>query len=175
MAKDSRSIVITLKLDNTTNETDTSNQTDGAKVSGESDNDRTSKAVAAFAAAQIMQVVTGEVINWAEYYWNRELTLTDDYIGQRQKQIATTQIARGASAVGTIAGSALAGFDLGGWVGAIIGAVIGASAEVAQTVRSDLQGTDQQNIQLRQMDAQLGFTRSRAGWSTKAASIGEDL
>ena len=58
---------------------------------------------------------------------------------------------------------------------AIIGAVIGISTQVAAIVRSNVQGRDQQNIQIRQWNEQMSFTRARAGFSTHAASIGEDL
>lgn len=176
MAQDNRSIVITLKIDNSGSEAiDTSNQTSTTKVSNDTDKNSTAKAVAAFAVAQTVQAAVSEGMNWAEYYWNKELMLNDDYIGQRNKRIAMTQINRTISAVsGTISATA-SGAAVGGPIGAIIGFVIGAGTQIAGIARSNIQGQEQQDIMLRQIDAQLQFTRSRVGWSTQAASIGEDL
>lgn len=173
---DNRSIVITLKLDNSgANENDVSSEVNGTKVANNNDNSSAAKAIAAFAVAQVAQATVSELVNWGEYYWNRELMLNDDYIGQRNKQIALTQVNRGISAISGIASATASGAAVGGWVGAIIGFTLGTVTQVAGVVRSNIQGQDQQNIMLKQMDAQLQFTRSRAGWSTKAASIGEDL
>lgn len=173
---DERSVVITLKLDNNgENPTDTSNQTSTSQTRAENDNNNVALAVAAYAVEEATKVVVGEVINWTEYYINRDLALNDDYIGQRNKTIALTQINRGISLASSLAGSAISGFAVGGIPGALVGLAIGTGAQVASIVRSNQQGQDQQNIMLRQMDAQLGFTRSRAGYSIKAASIGEDL
>lgn len=171
---DNRSIVITLKIDNDTNATDTSNQTNTNKVSSKEDNDSNSKALAGWAVTQSMQVVASEVINWADYYWNKDIILNDDYIGQRSKQIATTQINRAINTISSVASTTMIGAHFGP-VGAAIGFLIGAGTQVASIARSNIQGQQQQNIQIRQMNAQLDFTRSRAGWSTQAASIGEDL
>lgn len=176
MAQDNRSIVITLKIDNGGFEAiDTSNQTSTTKVSNDTDKNSTAKAVAGYAVAQTMQVVANEALSWAEYYWNRELTLNDDYIGQRNKRIAMTQINRTISAVSGVVSATASGAAVGGWIGAIVGFVIGTGTQIAGIARSNIQGQQQQDIMLRQMDAQLQFTRSRAGWSTQAASIGEDL
>lgn len=170
--KDNRSIVITLKLDNgESNNNDTENQTSAKK---KDDKDNVSKAVAVFAVAHLVQTAASESVAWGEYIWNRELTLKDDYIGQRNKSIATTQINRGISLISNVGTMTASGAAFGP-VGAIIGAAVGAVSGIAGIVRSNLQGQEQQNITLTQMDAQLGFTRSRAGWSTQAASIGEDL
>ena len=173
MATDNRSIVITLKLESDSEPTDTSNQTNTDTKKG--DKDGSNKALAMYAAKEIASLVTSEVVNWAEYYWNRELTLTDDYVSQRNKTIITTQINRGISAISGVVSSTASGMALGGPLGALIGFAIGASTQVASIVRSNLKGRDQQNIMLRQMNASLDFTRSRAGWSLQVASIGEDL
>ena len=173
---DNRSIVITLKLDNSSeNQSDTSNQTNTTRVSNETDKNGAAKAVAAWAVTQAVQVVASEAVAWGEYYLNRELNLRDDYIGQRNKRIAATQINRGISAVSSVASGAIGGFAVGGPVGAVIGGAISLVAQIAGIERSNRQGQEQQSIMLRQMDTQLGFTRSRAGWSLQAASIGEDL
>ena len=131
--------------------------------------------VALFAVAKSVEIGAREIVSWAEYNWNKELTLNDDYIGQRNKNIAITQINRAVGAFSTIASSTASGAAIGGLTGALIGAVVGTFSTVSGIIRSNVQGQDQQNIAIRQMDAQLDFTRSRAGWSLKAASIGEDL
>lgn len=174
MALDNRSIVITLKLDSNENEVD-NKPTDTSGAQTKNDKDSSAKAVAKFAAIQSAQVATGEIVSWAEYYWNRELILNDDYVGQRNKNIALTQINRAVSAVGTIGSMTASGAAVGGAAGAIVGAVVGTLTVASGIIRSNIQGADQQNIALKQMDAQLQFTRSRAGWSLQAASIGEDL
>ncbi|MBQ2174962.1 MAG: hypothetical protein II453_07845, partial [Alphaproteobacteria bacterium] len=85
MALDNRSIVITLKLDSGKDSSQGSNPTNTEATQQESDNGSTAKAVAAFAVTQVVQVAANEAVAWAEYYWDRELTLSDDYIGQRNK------------------------------------------------------------------------------------------
>lgn len=172
---DNRSVVITLKLQNDTgDETDVSNQT--STKNAESKNDKNSKAKAAYKAMAIQatSIALNEVTAWAEYYWNKELTLTDDYIGQRNKNIAMSQINKGISALTTIGSFTALGAAAGPW-GAAIGAVVGTAVAAVGIARSNIQSKEQQDIQIRQMNAQLEFTRSRAGWSTQAASIGEDL
>ena len=173
MPADSRSIVITLKLDSTGE--GESKPTDTSSVKTATDKDSTAKAVAAFAITQCVELVVSEAVSWGEYYWDRWLTLNDDYIGQRDKNVITTQINRGISAVSTVASMTAAGASVGGPIGAAIGAIIGVVTDISGFVRSNVQNQDQQNILIRQMEAQLDFTRSRAGWSLNAASIGEDL
>lgn len=173
MALDNRSIVITLKLDSGDSEAEQNpTNTEGKKQSSDKDK---GKAIAAFAVIQGVELVASEIVSWAEYYWNKDLTLNDDYVGQRNKRIATTYINRAVSDVTTIGSSIAAGAAVGQGIGAIVGAVIGVSKVISSTVRSNIQGQEQQDIAIRQMDAQLQFTRSRAGWSLNAASIGEDL
>lgn len=172
---DNRSIIITLKVDDSgVGETDISNQVDTSKKEASTNSDHSAKAAAKALAIQAVGIAANEATAWAEYYWNRELTLNDDYVGQRSKQIALTQINRGISLVSTIGSSTAAGAAFGP-AGAIIGAVLGTVTAIAGIARSNIQGQDQQNIMLRQINAGLDFTRSRAGWSTTAASIGEDL
>ena len=175
MALDNRSIVITLKLDSGQESGSGSNPTNTEATQQESDKGSTAKAVAAFAVVESAKLVVNEVVSWAEYYWNRELTLNDDYIGQRNKNIALMQINRASNAVSTIGSIAAAGAAVGGVAGAVVGFIVGTVTAGAGIARSNIQGADQQNIMIRQMDAQLQFTRSRAGWSTKAASIGDNL
>lgn len=184
---DNRSVTITLKLDKSSeSQTDTTEQTGSVSVEGASastpsssnssggDSGATAKAAYAAMAVQAAQIAINEGVAWAEYYWNRELSLTDDYVAQRNKQIATTQINRAISYASTIGTFTALGAKAGP-VGAAIGALLGSAIVGSQIARSNIQGKDQQDIELGRMYTQLSFTRSRAGWSTKAASIGEDL
>lgn len=173
MAADNRSVVITLKLKNESNENN--NPTNTSAVQNGNDKNSTAKAVAVFAVAQMAELAAAEVVAWGEYFWNKSLTLNDDYVGQRSKNIITTQINRGINAISNIVSSTASGAAIGGWVGAIVGAVVGTLTTGVDIARSNIQGQDQQNILLKQMDAQLSFTRARVGFSLKAGSIGEDL
>lgn len=169
-----RAITITLKLDGSgDDDNNTENQTNTATK--KDDKDGTAKAIASFAVVQSLQVVASEAVAWAEYYWNRELTLNDDYVGQRNKNIAISQINKGISVVSKIGTMAATGAMVGGPWGAVIGAVVGAGASALEMARTTKQTMEQQDIAIRQMDAQLSYTRQRAGWSLEAASIGEDL
>jgi len=172
---DNRAITITLKLESEKEDLDAQKSVNTSSTAAKEDNDSTAKAIAAFAVSQAAQTVASEVVAWAEYEWNKELTLNDDYIGQREKNIALAQINRGISVVSGIASATASGAAVGGWIGAIIGFAIGTGTQIAGIARSNIQGQEQQSIHIRQMDAQLDFTRSRAGWSTEAASIGENL
>lgn len=131
--------------------------------------------MAAIAVVRCIQWAVSETTSWIDYYWNQELSLTDDYIGQRNKAIATTQINRVISYAGTAAATTQLGASIGGPIGAAIGFVVGVGMDVATVFRSNKQGQEQQDILLAQMNASLSFTRARVGWSTTAASIGEDL
>ena len=173
MPADNRSVVVTLKLDS--NASEGTSPVDTSSVKQSTDKNGSMKALAAFAVAQMAQLAASELVAWGEYYQNKELTLSDDYIGQRNKTIALTQINRAVSSISTIGSMTATGASVGGWVGAIVGAAVGTATVVAGIARSNIQGQEQQDIMLRQMDAQLGFTRSRVGWSLNAGSIGEDL
>lgn len=130
------------------------------------------------AAGALISIIASEAINegvaWASYYINRDLNLNDDYIGQRNLQIATKAINWGVSSAGTIASTTMMGASFGP-IGAAVGALVGVGMVAAKTGRENAQAMDQQNIMLNQMQAQLDYTRQRSGWSTKAASIGENL
>jgi len=144
-----------------------SSKSSGSKSSG------TAAAVALGSMAA--QTVLSEVSSWAMYYVNKELVLNDDYIGQRELGIAMQAVNWGINSASTIASMTATGAMAGGAVGAVFGAVIGTGTVIARTVRDNIQAQDQQNIRLRQLQVQLDYTRNRAGWSTNAASIGEDL
>ena len=175
MPKDVREVVITLRGSASADEEEAS--TSGSETAREEGGGESNITKAAF-AKMIMQVASkaaNEIIAWADYNIDKSFNLKDDYIGQRNMAVAEYYINGAANTISMTANGALAGFAVGGWVGAIIGGVIGLGTNIAGNVRSNIQGADRQNIMLKQMDLQLQYTRRRAGWSTHAASIGEDL
>ena len=102
----------------------------------------------------------------AIYGINRHLQLTDDYITQRYLQAGVNIISKAISMGTTI----MAGASVGGPVGAVVGAVVA----VADLTFDIIKNYDQQNIMLRQMDAQLSYQRQRAGYSLTSGRIGEN-
>lgn len=174
MALDTRSVVITIKLEDDSGDSKES-KTDTTAAAKKDDKDSSAKSLAVFAVSSAVETATKELVSWGSYYMQRDLSLTDDYIGERNARIAETQINRGISAASTIVSSTASGAAVGGWIGAIIGFALGTTTTALNIVRSNIQGREQQDIALRQLNTQLEYTRSRAGWSTHAASIGEDL
>lgn len=108
------------------------------------------------------EVVTSEV----RYEVNKNFTLHDDYVGQRDLNIALGV----ASKIYGIANATISGAITGGPVGAGI-AFAGSVAIEAVGVYQRL---DQQNIKIAQMDKQLEYNRVRAGYSLTSGSIGEN-
>ena len=132
------------------------------------------KSVYGALAMQAANAAINEMTAWISYEVNKYLTLNDDYIGQRNLQIAMQAVNWGTSAASTIGSTAMMG-SAAGPVGAVIGAIVGAGMVAARTARQNAQAQEQQQIRLNLMNAQLSYTRSRIGWSLQAASIGEDL
>lgn len=108
------------------------------------------------------------------YKYERNLALNDDYIGQRNLSVARQQVAIVTDFISTVAGYTATG-AMGGPVGAIIGAVAGVAVATGNLVFNHAREIDQQNITIKQMDAQLSFNRQRAGFSLTSGSIGENL
>lgn len=172
---DEKRVVIVLKAENDGNGIENKTKESEKASTGIDFETSTSSAIAALAAKEILSTVVEEGISWADYEWDKSLTLHDDYIGQRNKRIAIQMVNRVGSSVSTIFTSTAQGLLVGGAPGAIAGAIIGTAKVASSTTREILQAQEQERIKLRQMDAQLSYTRSRVGWSTNAASIGEDL
>lgn len=110
--------------------------------------------------------VVGIALNEALYEVNKYFTLTDNVEAKRDLNIALGLIRRS----GRLAKTTLAGAIQGGIPGAVIGFGLGFAGEVV----SVYQGYDQQNIQIRQLETQLEYTRERAGYSLTSGSIGEN-
>ncbi len=108
-----------------------------------------------------------EITQIASYEINKYFNLNDDYIGQRNLAVAKNIISKGSS-MGTAIAS---GFALGGVVGGAI-AIIGTTASLGIEIA---QNYDQESIKIRQMNAQLAYSRQRAGYSLVSNSVGENL
>lgn len=108
-----------------------------------------------------------EITQIASYEVSKYFNLKDDYIGQRNLSIAKNIISKGAS-IGTAIAS---GFATGGIIGGAV-AIVGTTASLGIEIA---QNYDQENIRLRQMNAQLEYSRQRAGYSLTSGSVGENL
>ena len=107
-----------------------------------------------------------QVSEMALYSIEKHLSLTDDYVGQRYLKAGKEVISKTMS----MGSSIMAGAVMGGVVGAIVGAVLSLSSMAFDIFKN----YDQQNIMIRQMDAQLSYQRQRAGYSLTSGSIGEN-
>ena len=109
-----------------------------------------------------------------DYEFSRYYSTHDDYIGQRNYEIAKANISLAVS-VGT---SIYAGAKMGAAVGGPIGAAAGAAmATITSGVNLALQynrAMEQQQLKIDQMNAQLSYTRQRSGYSLTSGSVGED-
>ena len=121
-------------------------------------------ALAVTALQNIGNSVKNVTIGYATYAINRNFKLTDNYLGQQNLNIAKS-IAGKFEKIGMATAS---GAMMGGGVGAIAALVVSTITTAIET------GFDVWNIQLRQMDAQLQYSRQRAGYSLTAGSIGEN-
>ena len=103
----------------------------------------------------------------ASYEINKYFNLHDDYIGQRNLTIAKNVVSKSLGMATAVA----SGFMVGGPAGGAI-ALVGVTASLGIEI---YQNYDQENIKLRQMNAQLSYSRQRAGFSLTSESIGENL
>lgn len=108
-----------------------------------------------------------ELVQIANYEISKYFSLKDDYIGQRNLSIAKNVISKGSS-MGTAIAS---GFATGGVIGGAV-AIVGTTATLGIEIA---QNYDQESIRLRQLNAQLEFSRQRAGYSLTSGSVGENL
>ena len=180
MAIDNRNITITLKnesngVNSSASSLNVSSKTSTSSSQSESNNNSSIIGACAYMAVQAGEAVANELISWGDYKIDKYMNLHDDYIGQRNMNVAQHYINGAVSAGSTIASMTATGAAMGGWIGAIVGAVVGTGIAISRSHRSNVQGNDQQEMALKQLDLQLQYTRRRAGWSLTAASIGEDL
>ena len=122
---------------------------------------------------QAFENVKNELISEVNYEINKHFNLTDDYIGQRKLNVAKNVVSRATGIIATIGASAKIG-SVAGPVGTIVGAVVGTTIAGVQLGVDIYQNYDQANIHLRQMEAQLNYTRQRVGYSLTSGSIGDN-
>lgn len=110
------------------------------------------------------------IVGGADYLIQRQFYIKDDYIGQRNYSIAKAQV------------SSVAGMAIGMGAAIMTGnpltiglAVVGLAARVGNNLIDYAKGLDMQELQIRQLDATLKFSRERAGYSLTSGSIGENL
>lgn len=115
---------------------------------------------------QVFESLKKTLLTEAKYQVNKYFSTRDDYIGQRNYNAAMSM----ANMVVGLGSSVLAGFMVGGPVGAI---VAGATS-VLSTAVSVYNTLDAQNLKVDQMNAQLSYTRQRSGYSLTSGSTGEN-
>ena len=156
------------------NKTDINTKT--GKIGGNKNTDEDSKSLTVayvYAAKKIATTTKQLLIDEALYESNKFFDLTDNVQAKRNLNIAKTNIQRASSIIGSTVSGALVGAG-GGPVGAVIGAVAGFVAGVGQQALSIYQGYDQQNIDIRQREEQLSYTRQKVGYSLTAGINGEN-
>lgn len=118
-------------------------------------------------ANQVYENVKAMLKQTVEYEIGKYFDTKNDYVSKRNLSEALTYINMGSS----IATATYVGFQTGGPVGAVIGAGLVLSH---QALNASL-ALERQRISIERNDAQLSFSRDRAGFSLTAGSRGENL
>lgn len=118
-------------------------------------------------ANQVYENVKAMLKQTAEYEIDKYFDTRNDYVAKRNLSEALTYINMASS----IATATYVGFQTGGPVGAAIGAGLVLSH---QALNASL-ALERQRIAIERNDAQLAFSRDRAGFSLTAGSRGENL
>lgn len=118
-------------------------------------------------ANQVYENVKAMLKQTAEYEIDKYFDTKNDYVAKRNLSEALTYINMASS----IATATYVGFKTGGPVGAAIGAGLVLSH---QALNASL-ALERQRIAIERNDAQLAFSRDRAGFSLTAGSRGENL
>lgn len=118
-------------------------------------------------ANQVYENVKAMLKQTAEYEIDKYFDTRNDYVAKRDLSEALTYINMASS----IATATYVGFQTGGPVGAAIGAGLVLSH---QALNASL-ALERQRIAIERNDAQLAFSRDRAGFSLTAGSRGENL
>lgn len=117
-------------------------------------------------ANQVFDALKKNITTEAKYQINKYFTTRDDYVGQRNVNVAMS-MANMAIGFGS---SIVTGFMVGGPVGAVIGGI----ASAVSTAVGVYNTLDAQNLKVDQMNAQLAFTRQRSGYSLTSGSVGDN-
>lgn len=177
MARETRAITITIKTKNKA-----APSPSAPKPSKPEEKNAEAKSETKSAAQNLSSWLVHKALNEAEqqlksavdYEFSMYYSTHDDYIGQRNFEIARANINM-AVKVGT---SLYSGVSMAASIGGPIGAAISAAAAVVSTgVDLALQysrAMEQQQLKIDQMNAQLSYTRQRSGYSLTSGSVGED-
>lgn len=103
----------------------------------------------------------------SKYWLDRKFNLEDDYVSQRNVNIASNIINRAIGDIGSVASATM----IAGPVGFVISSVAVGVSLITDIVKNYQQQSD--NIRI--MNNQLNFSRVRSGYSLTAGSIGENL
>ena len=176
MARETRAITITIRAKGE------AKAEDSAKKANPEEKNQEAKGEAKSAAQNLSSWLIHRALNEAasqlksavDYEFSKYYTTHDDYIGQRNYEIAKAQINLAVS-VGT---SLYSGMSMGASIGGPVGAAVGlAASAVSSGVNLALQysrAMEQQQLKIDQMNAQLSYTRQRSGYSLTSGSIGEN-
>lgn len=104
-----------------------------------------------------------------DYHIQRSFYLKDDYIGQRNYSIAKAQITNAASSAFALGAALMTGNPV-----AIGMTVIAQGVKAIRNITEYVHAVEMQDLQIKQLDANLQFNRTRAGYSLTAGSIGEN-
>lgn len=124
-------------------------------------------------AVQLGEKAIQEAVSFAiseiDYRIQRGFYLKDDYIGQRNYSIAKSQITNAASSAFAMGAALMTGNP------AIIGmTAIAQGVKAVRNITQYVHAIEMQDFQIKQLDANLQFNRTRAGYSLTAGSIGEN-
>lgn len=120
--------------------------------------------VASVLVNQVYERTKQIVIDEAMYQINKHFELADDFEGKRDLNIALSVVGKAKNlATSTQAGATLG--SAGGPIGTVVGAVVGFSLGVIGEVVSIYHKFDEQDRANALRDAQLDYTRQRAGYS----------
>ena len=118
-------------------------------------------------ANQVYENVKAMLKQTAEYEIDKYFDTKNDYVAKRDLSEALTYINMASS----IATATYVGFKTGGSVGAAIGAGLVLSHQALNVSLA----LERQRMAIERSDAQLAFSRDRAGFSLTAGSRGENL
>ena len=168
MAEESE-VVIRIKNEQITNANVSDNQKiDSSDVIGSKKTEVANSSVkSAFVMSQIQKAgksLASMGVDMVMYRVNRNLTLTDNYLAQQDMTIALNIISTASGAAMSIVGGAMVA---GPW-----GAAIAAVVETTRIGINIFKNYDQEYLQIKAMDAQLDFSRQRAGYALTAGSRG---
>lgn len=130
----------------------------------DSPSDKVSSIVNKVVLKSVAKQSVQDIYNMAIYHFEKEWSLTDDYQSQRNCTIALNVISKSIS----VATNAFIGLSVGGVAGLAV-SVVASGVDLGFEIYKNL---DQQNIKIKQMDAQLEYTRVRSGYSITDESIG---